>query len=49
MDLAVQGEELLRDVVESEGFELVHVEFQPKGAASVLRIYIDKPGGVNPG
>lgn len=47
MDLAVRVEELLRDVVESQGFELVHVEYQPKGAASILRVYIDKPGGVN--
>ncbi len=47
MDLAGRAEELIRSVVEAEGFELVHVEFQPRGAASKLRVYIDKPGGVN--
>ncbi len=47
MDLAGRAEELIRGVVEAEGFELVHVEFQPRGAASKLRVYIDKPGGVN--
>ena len=47
MDLAVRAEEVVKGVVEAEGFELVHVEYQPKGAASILRIYIDKPGGVN--
>ncbi len=47
MDLEARAEELIKGVVEAEKFELVHVEFHPKGAASVLRIYIDKPGGVN--
>lgn len=31
---------------ESEGLELVHVEFQRESAGWVLRIYIDKSGGV---
>jgi len=47
MDLAARAEALLADVIEAEGLELLHVEFQPKGANSILRIYIDKPGGVN--
>ncbi len=49
MDLAGQTEELIRGVVEADGYELMHVEFQPGGSRSVLRIYIDKPGGVNVG
>lgn len=31
---------------ESEGIELVHVEYQREPGGRVLRIYIDKPGGV---
>lgn len=47
MDIRALAEDLVRGVVEAEGFEFVHLEYQEKGAASVLRIYIDKPGGVN--
>lgn len=47
MDMAARAERALREVVEAEGVELVHIEYQPKGTSSVLRIYIDKPGGVN--
>ncbi len=46
MDVAAHAEGLLRDVVEADGVELVHVEYQPEGSPAVLRIYIDKPGGV---
>ena len=31
----------------SEGLELVHVEFQLEANGRVLRLYIDKPGGIN--
>ena len=31
---------------EAEGLELVHVEYQREPAGRVLRLYIDKPGGV---
>lgn len=47
MDLAGQVESLIESLVEQEGYELVHVEFLERGQASLLRIYIDKPGGVN--
>jgi ribosome maturation factor RimP len=46
MDVAAHVEGLLRDVVELDGVELVYVEYQPEGSPSVLRIYIDKLGGV---
>lgn len=36
---------LLEPVVESVGYELVHVEFV-QGPDAVLRIYIDAPGGI---
>lgn len=47
MDVAVRTEQLVKDVIAAEGLELVHVEYQPRGASSRLRLYIDKPGGVN--
>ncbi len=31
---------------EAEGMELIHVEFQRETGGRVLRLYIDKPGGV---
>ena len=37
---------MLESIVEADGYELVHVEFLPRGRASVLRIYIDKDGGI---
>ena len=46
MDVAAHAEGLLRDAVEADGVELVHVEYQPEGSPAVLRVYIDKPGGV---
>jgi len=32
---------------QDEGFELVHIEYIPGSKEATLRIYIDKPGGVN--
>ena len=46
MDVAAHAEGLLRNVVQADGVELVHIEYQPKVSPCVLRIYIDKPGGV---
>ena len=37
---------LVEPMCEAEGFELVHVEFQPEAGGRILRLYIDKPGGV---
>lgn len=31
----------------AEGLELVHVEYAPEAGGRTLRLYIDKPGGVN--
>jgi len=47
MDVAAHAEGLLRDLVQADGVELVHAEYQSKTSPSVLRIYIDKPGGVS--
>jgi len=38
--------EIVEPLCEAEGFELVHVEFQPEAGGRILRLYIDKPGGV---
>jgi len=47
MDVADHAEGLLRDLVQADGVELVHAEYQSITSPSVLRIYIDKPGGVS--
>ena len=38
---------LAKPVCESEGAELIHVEFQRESAGRILRLYIDKPDGIN--
>ena len=38
--------EALREAVEEEGFELVGVEMAQTGRNPVLRLYVDRPGGV---
>ena len=42
----VQIRGIAEQVAASEGMELVDVEFRGKGPRSLLRIFIDKPGGV---
>ena len=44
--VAQRARDLIRTVVEEEGFELVHVEYAAKGSAPVLRAYVDRPGGI---
>ena len=39
--------ELAKPIVEGLNYELVDVEFIKEGANWYLRIYIDKPGGIN--
>ena len=41
--------QLVEQVVQSQGYELVDVEFKGAGNNSVLRIYIDTPAGVSLG
>ncbi|BDG59398.1 ribosome maturation factor RimP [Caldinitratiruptor microaerophilus] len=40
-------EDLVRPVVEAMGIELVAVEYVREAGRRFLRLYIDKPGGVN--
>jgi ribosome maturation factor RimP len=37
---------LLEPVIEALGYELVELEFHPQGRGGLLRIYLDKEGGV---
>src|SRR5881409_4297655 len=38
---------LIQEVAESQGYELVDVEFKGAGKSSVLRIFIDEPTGIS--
>jgi ribosome maturation factor RimP len=42
-----QVEQQIRRIVESEGLELVHIDYRRQGRTFQLRIDIDKEGGVN--
>jgi len=44
--LAENIEQQIQRIVESEGLELVHIDFRRQGHAFLLRIDIDKEGGV---
>lgn len=40
-------EQQIHRIVESEGLELVHIDFRRQGRTFLLRVDIDKEGGVN--
>ncbi|HEX2059412.1 MAG TPA: ribosome maturation factor RimP [Thermoanaerobaculia bacterium] len=40
-------EQQIQKIVESEGLELVHIDFRRQGRLFLLRVDIDKEGGVN--
>jgi ribosome maturation factor RimP len=44
--IAEQARRLLEPIIGREGFELVEVEWGREGASWVLRIFVDRPGGV---
>ncbi len=46
MDTAGQISELALPILDSLGMELVELEYRKEGQGMVLRLYIDKPGGV---
>jgi len=46
MDYLSKIEEMAENIAQSEGMEIVHIEFVPEGKKWILRIYIDKEGGV---
>lgn len=45
-DYEKRTEELLTPIIESNGFELVDVEYVKEGSVWYLRAYIDKEGGI---
>jgi ribosome maturation factor RimP len=42
-----QIQALVTPLCDSEGLELVHVEYQREAGGRILRLYIDRPGGVS--
>ena len=45
--LSEQIEQQIQRIVESEGLELVHIDYRKQGHGFLLRVDIDKDGGVN--
>jgi ribosome maturation factor RimP len=45
--LPEQVENQIKRIVESEGLELVHIDYRRAGRQFILRVDIDKEGGVN--
>lgn len=45
--LPEEVENQIRRIVESEGLELVHIDYRRAGRQFILRVDIDKEGGVN--
>jgi ribosome maturation factor RimP len=44
--IRIEATALASPLCESEGIELVHLEYQRESNGWILRLYIDKPGGV---
>ncbi|MFH1991159.1 MAG: ribosome maturation factor RimP [Pseudomonadota bacterium] len=38
--------ELIESLCEAEGLELVHIEYQREAGGRILRLFIDRPGGI---
>ncbi|UCD33340.1 MAG: ribosome maturation factor RimP [Desulfobacterales bacterium] len=45
-DILMRAKDLLEPMCEAEGVELVHLEYQREANGRILRLYIDRPGGV---
>ena len=45
--LPERAREEIEKIVAAEGLELVHIEYKRQGRGFLLRVDIDKPGGVN--
>ena len=46
VDVVGRAEQLIREAVEEEGFELIHVEYAGASGSPILRAYVDRPGGI---
>ena len=47
MGVAQKVTELVKNTIEEMGFELVDAEYVKEGKNQVLRLYVDKEGGIN--
>ena len=45
--IPTEVEDQIQRIVESEGLELVHIDYKKQGRGFLLRVDIDKEGGVN--
>ncbi len=45
-EIARKVREIATPLCESEGIEIIHVEYQREPRGRVLRVYLDKPGGI---
>jgi ribosome maturation factor RimP len=45
-EIARRVKDLVRPVCEAEGLELIHVEYQREPGGRIVRVYLDKPGGI---
>ncbi|MFO7494480.1 MAG: ribosome maturation factor RimP [Desulfobacterales bacterium] len=48
-EIAQRVKDLVRPACEAEGLELIHVEYRREPVGRVLRVYLDKPGGITLG
>jgi len=48
-DIIATAWELAEPICSIEGLELIHVEYQREPGGRILRMYIDKPGGISLG
>jgi ribosome maturation factor RimP len=48
-DQSARIEEVVQPVLRSHGLELVELEWRPRRPRSILRVFVDKPGGVGIG
>ena len=44
--IVAQAKDLIESLCETEGLELVHLEYQREAGGKILRLFIDRPGGV---
>ncbi len=44
--IVAQARDLIESLCETEGLELVHLEYQREAGGKILRLFIDRPGGV---
>lgn len=44
--IVAQARDLIESLCETEGLELVHLEYQRESVGRILRLFIDRPGGV---